>query len=167
VIAQVQAVVASKDDVPSDRASWVALLVRQGVAEGVAGVIYDGIVATSPGMTPSQRMRSGRAFVAQAEAARVTPERVIDEVLLQTGVRRFDFFDVGRSARLVNARTVAVAALRMRLGLSSPEIGRLLGRDHSTVLYHLHRAARTPGLLDLVEAVLAKLDGAVDQAVAS
>lgn len=159
-------VITSREDVPTDRTSWVALLVRMGVAEGVAGVIHDGIVATAPTLTPAQRSRAGRRFVAMA-ADGITPSAVLAEVLDQAGITRDHFFSGGRHRSLVNVRTVAVAALRMRLGLSTPAIGAVVELDHTTVLYHLDRAARVPGLLDLVETVLAALDRQPEQAVAS
>lgn len=158
--------IVTKDDVPTDRASWVALLVRMGVAEGLAGVIYDGIVATSPALTPAARSRAGRRFVVMA-ADGITPSAVLAEVLAQAGITREHFFSGGRHRSLVNVRTVAVAALRMRLGLSTPAIGAVVELDHTTVLYHLDRCARTPALLDLVETVLAALDRQPEQAVAS
>ena len=43
-----------------------------------------------------------------------------------------------RSRSAVYARNIAMYVLHSELRLSSPEIGRLLSRDHSTVLHGIH-----------------------------
>lgn len=74
------------------------------------------------------RVVSARARDVIAEVAReheVTPEQVM-----------------GRSVHrhVVRARWAAMARLR-EAGLSYPRIGRILGRDHSTVMYGIRRHA--------------------------
>ena len=49
-----------------------------------------------------------------------------------TGVPRDKILSSGRSAQLVAARDMVTGLLR-RTGMSYPEIGRVLGKDHSTI----------------------------------
>jgi len=54
-----------------------------------------------------------------------------------------EIFGQGRSSRIYPARMVAIMALREFTMLSKTAIGELIGgRDHSTIIYGLERAAR-------------------------
>lgn len=74
--------------------------------------------------------------------------RLIDQDLLgvafsveaQTGVRVELFLSRLRYPNIKSARDRFFFALRQR-GLSLPEIGRLTGRDHTTVLHAIRRVA--------------------------
>ena len=48
----------------------------------------------------------------------------------------------GRRPRIANARTRLYYVLSGTLGLSSDELGELLGRDHSTILAGIHKEER-------------------------
>lgn len=62
----------------------------------------------------------------------------------------------GRTQDLVEPRTVAVYLLR-DYGLSTPQIGRLLRRDHSTILAALKRIQREPTWLRRAEHIREQL----------
>ena len=59
-----------------------------------------------------------------------------------------------RDARTVKVRWTACAALKKWLNLSSPAIGQMINRDHSTVIHALNQGAQMtwlPQKLDAVE----------------
>lgn len=68
-----------------------------------------------------------------------------------TGVSVDDIVSVGKTQSIVEARHMAMAIASTDLRLSSPEIGRMLNRDHSSVLYgirqHVERTERDPAML--------------------
>lgn len=47
-----------------------------------------------------------------------------------------------RLPRIVEARHAAMYLLRHQLGMSFPEIGRHMNRDHSSVVYAVHKLER-------------------------
>ncbi len=55
-----------------------------------------------------------------------------------------------RKRPVVAARRAVIVALRER-GLSLPEIGALIGRDHTSVLHHLRVAERDRGGMEAAE----------------
>lgn len=67
---------------------------------------------------------------------------LLDEARAVAEAHHVDLFDLlGRSRERSIARARAALYVRLHgLGLSSPEIGRALDRDHSTVLAGLHKA---------------------------
>jgi chromosomal replication initiation ATPase DnaA len=60
------------------------------------------------------------------------------------GLTRMDMLGAGRSALHVGARTYASVRLRTELGLSLILIGRLLNRDHTSILNLLRKAEGVP-----------------------
>lgn len=70
-----------------------------------------------------------RGLLAMAEEVALAHHVTVEEVASRA-----------RSKRVCAARRVVFARLRS-LGLSLPEIGRILGRDHTTVLVGLRKAA--------------------------
>jgi chromosomal replication initiation ATPase DnaA len=74
--------------------------------------------------------------------ARHRPERAVAEVCLRSGVRLSELRSPSRKARLVRVRWKAMRAAR-DAGASVSEIGRLLNRDHSTVIYGLNKVEAT------------------------
>lgn len=65
-----------------------------------------------------------------------TPRQVVDYCALRLGVTRERLLGPDRVGSLVKARRKAAFALR-EMGLSYPEIGHVIRRDHSTVQYLL------------------------------
>jgi chromosomal replication initiation ATPase DnaA len=65
-------------------------------------------------------------------------ERVLAEVSLLTGVPLAAIASGTRTQHVAYARQLAMYAVRELTSLSYPAIGRLFGRDHTTVL-HAHR----------------------------
>lgn len=63
--------------------------------------------------------------------------RVCTRVAAEHGVRLDDLRADDRNPRLVDARKAAASAARAETDASLPEIGRALGRDHSTVIHYL------------------------------
>lgn len=64
---------------------------------------------------------------------------IILEVAQRHGIDPADLHSPNRSAPLCRARWEAMRLLRDR-GLSLPRIGRMLNRDHKTVMHGLRRA---------------------------
>lgn len=64
---------------------------------------------------------------------------LVDHVAEAHHVTRGDVLGRGRTKRVAQARHAVMRALR-DMGMSYPEIGRLLGRDHTTVLAALRKA---------------------------
>jgi len=71
--------------------------------------------------------------------------RVLDEVTTVFDVTVGEILSSSRHRDVVHARQVAAWLLRAG-GLSSPQIGRILGRDHTTVLYGVNRVEADPVL---------------------
>lgn len=67
-------------------------------------------------------------------------ERVVRAVSAESGVSVTKILSKTRRADVCLARFAVMFALREK-GLTLPAIGRALGRDHSTVLHGLNRAA--------------------------
>jgi chromosomal replication initiator protein len=69
-----------------------------------------------------------------------------------------------RSQTVVNARHVAIYLVRTRLGNSYPEIGRVFGRDHSTVLMAVRKIeswaklGQEPRLFEDIKAIELRLE---------
>jgi chromosomal replication initiation ATPase DnaA len=57
------------------------------------------------------------------------------------GVTVAELLGPGSARQVAAARFAAAALIRRRLGYSTPRIGRLLRRDHSTIVHALSRAA--------------------------
>ena len=71
------------------------------------------------------------------------PHSTVEAVALHFGVSKDMILGTGRSSVLVDARVACVAILRRR-GLSYPAIGRLMKRDHTTLIHLI-------GKLDIYE----------------
>lgn len=89
---------------------------------------------------------------------------VIEQVAEAFGIVPADITGTNRNGHFVEARTVAIVILRDRLELSFAEIGRMMLRDHSSVL-HLYRRwpdkrERDPNLASVVTALI-EMDGAM------
>jgi len=61
-------------------------------------------------------------------------------VALRHGFTRQDILSTCKTKKLVLARQDCIAMFRSR-GLSTPQIGRIMGRDHSTIIHALQKIA--------------------------
>lgn len=91
-----------------------------------------------------------RAFNSRAQA-------VVNEVCEMCNVRLADFLSPSKLPRLVEARWIAMRALR-DLRFSLPVIGLHVGRTHPTVLDALDRVADRPDLLEAARDALAAVE---------
>ena len=65
---------------------------------------------------------------------RLEPLAILEQVAVKHGLTVEDLKSKARARRYIDARRESMTRLRNELGLSTPEIGRLHNRDHSTVL---------------------------------
>jgi hypothetical protein len=85
------------------------------------------------------------AAVAAARRLRFTTE--VEQIVVAAGVTVEQVRGRGKGRELVEVRRIVAACLRRR-GCSLPEIGRVLNRDHTSVLYMLRMPARVTGLYE-------------------
>lgn len=94
----------------------------------------------------SKLQQTAATLAAQIDTLRVTlednertksgrPEEVIGAVASVLGMRPTDLLSRTKAPIVVRARAVACLALRDAGRLSYPEIGRVMSRDHTTVIY--------------------------------
>jgi chromosomal replication initiator protein len=93
-----------------------------------------------------------------ASARTPSPDLILETVARQFGLRVRDIRGPGRSGPRNTARHLTAYLLKLRCGLSYPEIGRRLGRHHSTIVYAVRQTERRLAhdgslahILDLVE----------------
>ncbi len=80
----------------------------------------------------------------RAEGKPTPVEEIQQQVAVAFGISRAELIGGSRAATPLRARQVAILLTREATDLSLPEIGRLYGgRDHSTILNSLRRAAAT------------------------
>ena len=76
-------------------------------------------------------------YLDDRSTAILTSEHVLTVVCAEFSLSQDQMLSAVRKQELVYARQAAIYLCRTQLGLSFPEIGRILGgRDHSTILYH-------------------------------
>lgn len=87
--------------------------------------------------------------------------RIFRLVLDAFGASEADVLSQRRASHIVKARQAAMYLMRLFTNKSYPEIGRFLGRDHSTVLHGVitceERMSRDPGYRSMVEDLQARL----------
>jgi chromosomal replication initiator protein len=71
-------------------------------------------------------------------SSRPTPSVVLENIAEEYGVSVEEITGPRRSPYIYNARIAAIRDLKS-IGMSSVEIGRLLNRDHTTILHALKR----------------------------
>ena len=74
--------------------------------------------------------------------ATLAPEQVIELVARHFNVDASRLAGRGRSKGIAQARQVVMYLLRNDCGLSLPQIGELLGRDHTTVIYGVEKVEK-------------------------
>jgi len=65
---------------------------------------------------------------------------ILRDVCKSQGVTRDEIFSRNRNKKLVMARAVIYDRIRKELGWSYPRIGKIFGRDHTTVLHGIRLA---------------------------
>ncbi len=92
--------------------------------------------------------RRGRAQVpavparAPAEQEQTTGAPIIDTVCQVYCIKRVDLLEPGRHLDRIEARRVAIYLLAIDAGLGVSAIGRLMQRDHTTVIFHIKKMKR-------------------------
>ena len=76
-------------------------------------------------------------FMTSGEPVTITVDRILERVSKKYGVSVEDIKSRKRVKAIVFARHVAIYAIRKMTELSLPAIGKIIGRDHSTVLSSL------------------------------
>lgn len=73
--------------------------------------------------------------VKKADEKTVTPELIISEVARRYGITEEDILSSNRSREIAVPRQLAIYLTRELCGYSTPKIGSVFGRDHSTVMH--------------------------------
>lgn len=89
--------------------------------------------------------------------AKLAPEAIVAEVARGFGLSYDDVTGPCRARHLIRARVIAMAVVRRATDLSYPQIGRLFGRHHTTVVHHVAKVTADAELARAAEAVLAEL----------
>lgn len=126
--------------------------------------------AQSGGATFSEVARAIGALPVAGEIPRMTAmppaemERIIAEISVELGLPRREIAGPGKAHGPTMARWLAAQLGRDLLGLSTTELGRALGRDHSTIIHALrtieHRLERSPDLREAKERIIKRLGAA-------
>jgi chromosomal replication initiator protein len=66
---------------------------------------------------------------------KVTPEKVLESVSSHFSVTKKVLMSASRARTIARPRQILMYILRTELGLSLDEVGRIIGRDHSTVMH--------------------------------
>ncbi len=74
------------------------------------------------------------AFIGGTEPPEVTAKRIISLVSKRYGVGEDDIFGRKRQQQICHARNVSVYIIKKCTDLSYPSIGKMFGRDHSTII---------------------------------
>lgn len=77
----------------------------------------------------------------------ISPKLLLIQISEDSGIPIRDILSKSRSAYLCKIRVSLCAKLRA-LGLSYPEIGEFIGRDHTTVVHNVKNASDQDFLLD-------------------
>jgi chromosomal replication initiator protein len=77
-------------------------------------------------------------FVHEEQQISQEPQKILSVVATTFGLQLSDLKGSSRKKALVRARHIAIYLIRENTELSLPEIGRIMGRDHTTI-YHAHQ----------------------------
>lgn len=112
------------------------------IADRVAGVrqlegVLNRLKVLSGGGPVSPYLRPALEGLAAGERRKVQPEEVIRKMATHYGVDTEQVLGKGKAKRVMTARQAAMYVLCRGMGLSTTQVGRIMGRDHSTVCYAL------------------------------
>lgn len=105
--------------------------------------------------------------VIKKKAVVVSWQKVCESVATYYDLRTADLLGKSRQRQVVFARQVAMMMCRSMLALSLPEIGRIFGRDHSTVLSSLRKIDDHKRTDVSLQSVLQKLEAKIATMAAS
>ena len=74
------------------------------------------------------------AFIGGTEPPEITAKRIISLVSKRYGVGEDDIFGRKRQQQICHARNVSIYIIKKSTDLSYPSIGKMFGRDHSTII---------------------------------
>ena len=84
-------------------------------------------------------MRALQELIRDTNSFMPSPEAIIEETGKCFGIAVADILSSSRTKEVANARQVAMYIIRQLTKLSLPEIGRIFGRDHTTVIHSLEK----------------------------
>lgn len=87
-------------------------------------------------------LRAVRDLIRDSDSLMPSPEIIIEETAKCYGVEVSDIMSTSRTAKLTLARQVSMYIIRSLTQLSLPEIGRVFGRDHTTVMHSLEKVEK-------------------------
>ncbi len=98
-----------------------------------------------------------------AEPVTVTVDKIFAAVLKKYNIRREDIVSGKRTKEIANARHVTVYVIRSVTDMSLPNIGKIIDRDHSTVLSSIEaiekRMAQNPVFRAEIEEMIKEIKG--------
>ena len=126
--------------VPSDVLDFIAQKVQSNIREleGSLNRLLAHARHMQQPVTVELAARALRDLVAPGPSGRtITPTAIMLAVARYYGIKTDDLRGKSRQKQIVEPRQIAMYMLREDAHLSTPEIGRLLNRDHTTVLHGL------------------------------
>lgn len=90
-------------------------------------------------MDPDTVMRAVRDLIRNSDSFMPSPEVIIEETGKCYGIEVSDIMSTSRTKEVTMARQVSMYIIRQLTKLSLPEIGRVFGRDHTTVIHSLEK----------------------------
>lgn len=87
---------------------------------------------------------------------------IILMVACHMGVSYGALKDGGKHRTVVQARQIAMCAVRIMLGLSYPEVGIVFGRHHTTIMSGVARVMRNADLREKFEQVMRRINGGTE-----
>ena len=87
-------------------------------------------------------LRAVRDLIRDSDSLMPSSEIIIEETAKCYGVEVSDIMSTSRTAKLTLARQVSMYIIRSMTQLSLPEIGRVFGRDHTTVMHSLEKVEK-------------------------
>lgn len=79
------------------------------------------------------------ATIALATEGPISGASIMLAICQKHNISKREFISKSRTDRVVKCRDEVIGNLKVRLGWSQPKIGRLIGRDHTTVLHSLRK----------------------------
>lgn len=88
-------------------------------------------------MDPAESIAAGPSLPLRILPAASSPLEIIDAILKSRSVTHEQLVGPGRERWVFHTRVLVAKALRALPGMSLSSIGRILGKDHTTVMYYL------------------------------
>ena len=80
-----------------------------------------------------------------AEPVTVTVDKIFTAIYKKYNIRREDILSSKRTKEIANARHISVYLIRNITEMSLPNIGKLFGRDHATIMYSIDTVEKKAG----------------------